>query len=55
MSLSSHIEELRKKHQSLSNAVEDAMKHPAYDDQEVARLKKQKLQLKQEITRLTAH
>lgn len=55
MSLSSHIEELRKKHQSLSNAVEDAMKHPAYDDQEVARLKKQKLQLKQEITRLTTH
>lgn len=55
MSLSSHIEELRKKHQSLSNAVEDAMKHPAYDGQEVARLKKQKLQLKQEITRLTAH
>ena len=55
MSLSSHIEELRKKHQSLSNAVEDAMKHPAYDNQEVARLKKQKLQLKQEITRLTTH
>lgn len=55
MSLSSHIEELRKKHQTLSNAVEDAMKHPAYNVQEVAELKKQKLQLKEEISRLTAH
>jgi len=55
MSLSSHIEELRKKHLSLSNEVETAMKSPASNDFEIARLKKQKLLLKEQITRLTAH
>ncbi|NBT31273.1 MAG: DUF465 domain-containing protein [Rhodobacteraceae bacterium] len=55
MALSSHLEELRKKHQSLSDAVEAAQRAPASDDLEIARLKKQKLMLKEEITRLSAH
>ena len=55
MSLSSHVQELRKKHQHLSDAVEAAQRSPAVDDLEVARMKKQKLHLKEEITRLSAH
>ncbi|SLN21255.1 YdcH family protein [Roseisalinus antarcticus] len=53
MSLSSHLQELRKKHQNLSDAVEAAQRSPATDDLEIAHLKKQKLQLKEEISRLS--
>lgn len=53
MSLTSHLEELKKKHETLSNAVEKAQRSPGSDDLEVARLKKEKLHLKEEITRLT--
>lgn len=54
MSLSSHLQELKKKHQSLSEHVEALQRSPATDDLEIAKLKKQKLQLKEEITRLSA-
>ncbi|MEL7461242.1 MAG: DUF465 domain-containing protein [Pseudomonadota bacterium] len=52
MSLSSHLDELRKKHQLLSVKVEDALRSPATDDLEITTLKKQKLLLKEEIERL---
>jgi hypothetical protein len=55
MSVTSHLQELRKKHQVLSDAVETAQRHPGTDAMEIARLKKQKLHLKEEITRLTTH
>ena len=55
MSMSGHLSELRKKHQSLSEAVEAAQRSLATDDLEVARMKKQKLQIKEEISRLAAH
>ncbi|MFG5381622.1 MULTISPECIES: YdcH family protein [unclassified Yoonia] len=55
MSLSSHLQELKKKHQHLSEHVEALQRSPATDDLEIAKLKKQKLQLKEEITRLSAH
>ena len=55
MSLNGHLDELRRKHQTLSEAVEAAQRHPGSDDLEIARLKKQKLHLKEEITRLSAH
>ncbi len=55
MSLSSHIEELRKKHQSLSTAVEAAQRSPAADNLEIARLKKQKMMVKEEISKLSTH
>lgn len=54
MSLSSHLQELRKKHQSLSDDVEIMQRNPATDDLEIAQLKKQKLHLKEEISRLSA-
>ena len=53
MSLSSHLEELRKKHDSLSQEVEQAQRSPAFDDMQVTTLKKQKLKLKEEIERLS--
>lgn len=54
MSLSSHLEELRKKHQHLSDEVEHAQRSPGSSDFEIAQLKKQKLHIKEEITRLSA-
>lgn len=54
MSLSSHVDELRKKHQNLSEQVEVALRSPGYDDLTIAEMKKQKLRLKEEISRLTA-
>ncbi|MFQ1701055.1 YdcH family protein [Loktanella agnita] len=55
MSLTSHLHELKKKHQNISNHVEALQRSPATDDLEIAKLKKQKLMLKEEINRLTAH
>lgn len=54
MSLTSHLQELRKKHQVLSDNVETMQRNPAIDDLEIAQLKKQKLHLKEEISRLSA-
>ena len=53
MSLSSHLQELRKKHQNLAQQVEQAQRSPGSDDLQVTALKKEKLKLKEEIERLT--
>ena len=53
MSLSSHIEELRRKHEHLSDQVEQAQRAPGSNHLAIAELKKQKLRLKEEIQRLT--
>lgn len=54
MSLTSHLEELRRKHQALSEKVEEAQRAPGFDDLVLAEMKKQKLRLKEEISRLSA-
>jgi hypothetical protein len=54
MTLTSHLQELRRKHEALSLKVEEAQRSPGVDDLEIAEMKKQKLRLKEEITRLTA-
>jgi len=54
MSLSSHLSELRKKHEALSKKIETELRHPAAEPLEIAQLKRQKLQLKDEIARLAA-
>lgn len=54
MSLSSHLEQLKKKHQTLSEKVEAAQRAPGSDDLHIAELKKEKLRLKEEITRLSS-
>jgi hypothetical protein len=53
MSVASHVTELKRKHEHLSTAVEAAQRRPAVNDLEIAELKKQKLKLKEEISRLT--
>lgn len=53
MSLGSHLEELKKKHQNLSVAVENAQRSPGASQSEITQMKKQKLRLKEEIARLT--
>ena len=52
MSLSSHLEELRRKHQTLSTEVEEAQRSPGVSDFQITELKKHKLKLKEEIERL---
>lgn len=55
MSMSSHLQELRKKHDHLSQEVEQAQRSPAFDDIQLSALKKQKLKIKEEIERLSPH
>lgn len=52
MSLSSHVEELKKKHATLSAAVDEAQRSPGISAEEITAMKKKKLRLKEEITRL---
>ena len=54
MSLTSHVQELRKKHQTLSDEVEAAQRSLSTDDLHITELKKQKLRLKEEIERLAS-
>ncbi len=53
MSLTSHLQELRRKHEALSHEVEREQRSPASDTLHIADLKKQKLKIKEEIERLT--
>ncbi len=54
MSLSSHLSELRKKHEVLSMQIEEEQRHPGSSDLMIRDLKRQKLYLKEEIERLAA-
>ena len=54
MSVTAHLEELKRKHQTLSDQVDVAVRSPGIDQIEVAAMKKQKLKLKEEITRLSS-
>lgn len=51
MSQSSHLQELQKKHDSLSKLVEDTQRSLSTSDFEIGELKKQKLKLKEQISR----
>ena len=55
MSVSSHIAELEKRHQVLSQKIEEELKHPGADDLHLTELKREKLRLKDEIHRQTKH
>ena len=54
MSTVDHIEALRAKHASLEQAILQENSRPYPDDDAICSLKKRKLQIKDEITRLTA-
>lgn len=53
MSVSAHLQELKRKHEALSDQVEQEQRSPGSNDFSIADLKKQKLRLKEEITRLS--
>ena len=53
MSLSSHLQELHNKHQTLTERVEEAQRSLSADDLQITQLKKEKLRLKEEISRLS--
>ncbi len=55
MSMTSHLQELRRKHEALSDQVEAAQRSPATDALRIADMKKQKLKIKEEIQRLSQH
>jgi hypothetical protein len=52
MALQSDVTELERKHQALEREIQDAMAHPSTDNLRVAELKRRKLQLKDEISKL---
>lgn len=53
MSLSAHLTELTEKHRSLERKIAEELARPALDDGRLARLKVQKLKLKDEIAKLS--
>lgn len=52
MPLQNHLTELERKHQALEREIQDTLNKPALDDMRLAQLKRKKLQLKDQITRL---
>lgn len=52
MSVESHINQLEIRHQSLKTRLNEISASPSIDQSEVAELKRQKLWLKDEISRL---
>ena len=52
MTLQAHLSELISKHKMLEKELADAMAHPASTDAELAEIKRKKLKLKDEISRL---
>lgn len=55
MSLTSHIEELKRKHHELDREIAEAIARPSTDGIEVTRLKRRKLALKDAIEKLGSH
>lgn len=52
MAIESHVAELQRRHQALEKEIESALHHPGIDPLQLAEMKKRKLHLKDEISRL---
>lgn len=52
MTVASHVQELRRKHQALSDQVEALQRQPGADEIDIGKMKREKLRLKEEIGRL---
>lgn len=52
MSLATHLEELKRRHNDIEREIDDALTHPSVDDLEIATLKRRKLAIKDEIAKL---
>ena len=59
MSVSSHLDQLRQKHEALKIRIREEERRPAVDQFEIRAMKREKLHIKEEIERLshtaTAH
>lgn len=54
MSLSAHLAELSEKHKVLERRIEQEQSRPGSSDDEIRRMKLEKLRLKEEISKLQA-
>jgi len=52
MSLQGHIVELQRRHEALEKEIQEERNHPSSDDAKVAEMKRKKLQLKDEMSKL---
>jgi hypothetical protein len=52
MSLKNHLHELVLKHRALEKELSDAIGHPATTDAQIADIKRRKLKVKDEISRI---
>jgi hypothetical protein len=52
MAIQAHITELERRHHELEKEIAEALKHNSIDDLKIVELKRQKLQIKDEIERL---
>ena len=52
MSMQAHVTELERRHQALDKEIRDETSRPASNETRIADLKRRKLHLKDEITRL---
>jgi hypothetical protein len=52
MTATPHLDQVERRYQSLKDRISQARQHPSIDDLELAELKRQKLQLKDELERL---
>ena len=53
MATSTHLAELVRQHRMLNDELAEALQHPSVHDSTLAELKRRKLQLKDEMARLT--
>ncbi len=51
MSVASHVESLKRKHQKLESRIAETARHPSADTTELTALKREKLRVKEEIER----
>jgi hypothetical protein len=52
MAIESHLAELERRHQALETEISEALTHPSTDGLTIAELKRRKLLVKDEITRI---
>ena len=52
MAIDARLETLEKKHSALEEELHLALNHPSYDDSTISSIKRRKLRVKDEITKL---
>jgi hypothetical protein len=52
MTLAGHLQELSEKHRTLETRIQEELARPGADDLQINRLKKEKLRIKEELSKL---